>query len=282
MSSELENTGPAPARVASVRLADWSFRVAADADAMRYRELSYRNETWYGSTFWSGPDWTRVGKDWHHPGENTPSVRRFTAPRDGRVTITGRIYKAHVDKSTDGVRLAVRHNAADVWKGEIGGDDARGLEPHLTLDVRKGDAIRFIVHKRGTIYCDTTHWDPAIAYAGGPAFQASQGFAATRRPESPWSYEMELDARSAIQLPVVHGFRRDGSLYEAMTGRRPPGRLLPARLPAGGRDRRRAESERPCAGHRAERAVAVSRRARARGAAPPAALRRRRAARAGP
>ena len=53
VSSELENTGPAAARVARVHLADWSFRVAADADAMRYRELSHRNEPWYGSTFWS-------------------------------------------------------------------------------------------------------------------------------------------------------------------------------------------------------------------------------------
>jgi hypothetical protein len=42
--------------------------------------LTYRDAEWYGSTFWTGPDWTRVGKDWHHPGENTPSVRRFSAP----------------------------------------------------------------------------------------------------------------------------------------------------------------------------------------------------------
>ena len=63
-----------------------------------YGELSPRDETWFGSTFWTGPDWTRVGKDWQHSGENTPSVRRWTAPRDGRVTITGRVYKADTEQ----------------------------------------------------------------------------------------------------------------------------------------------------------------------------------------
>jgi hypothetical protein len=66
---------------------------AAAAAPTKYTPLVYRDAQWYGSTFWTGPDWTRVGKDWHHPGQNTPSVRRFTAPRDGRVTVTGRVFK---------------------------------------------------------------------------------------------------------------------------------------------------------------------------------------------
>ena len=36
----------------------------------RYRDLKYRNDQWYGSTFFAGPDWTRVGKEWHHPGHD--------------------------------------------------------------------------------------------------------------------------------------------------------------------------------------------------------------------
>ena len=150
--------------------------------------LTYRDAEWYGSTFWTGPDWTRVGKDWHHPGENTPSVRRFTAPRDGRLTVTGRVFKLHLDG--DGIRASIRHNEREVWQVEIDGKDDQGVEPKLALDVKQGDALRFIVHKRGNIFCDTTGWDPVVAYADGQRFQASASFAAKKQGEGGWFYEM--------------------------------------------------------------------------------------------
>jgi len=150
--------------------------------------LTYRDAEWYGSTFWTGPDWTRVGKDWHHPGENTPSVRRFTAPRDGRLTVTGRVFKLHLDG--DGIRASIRHNEREVWQAEIDGKDDQGVEPKLALDVKQGDALRFIVHKRGNIVCDTTGWDPVVAYADGQRFQASASFAAKKQGEGGWFYEM--------------------------------------------------------------------------------------------
>ena len=128
------------------------------ASPANYAALTYRHAEWYGSTFWTGPDWTRVGKDWHHPGQNTPSVRRFMTPRDGRVTITGRVFKLHLNG--DGIRASIRHNDREVWKAEIEGKDDKGVEPNLTLDVRQGDALRFVVDKRGNIGCDTTGWDP--------------------------------------------------------------------------------------------------------------------------
>ena len=163
--------------------------IAAQADeGTNATLLTYRDAEWYGSTFWTGPDWTRVGKDWHHPGENTPSVRRFTAPRDGRLTVTGRVFKLHLDG--DGIRASIRHNEREVWQAEIDGKDDQGVEPKLALDVKQGDALRFIVHKRGNIFCDTTGWDPVIAYADGQRFQASASFAAKKQGEGGWFYEM--------------------------------------------------------------------------------------------
>ena len=188
-------------RPTRIPLGAWTFRVAEPGDGTRYQTLSYRNDTWYGSTYWTGPDWTRVGLDWHHPGEDTPSVRRFTAPADGKVTIGGRVYKAHLDG--DGVRVLVRHNAQTVWQAEIEGKDDKGLEPNLTLDVRQGDAIRFIVHKRGQIFCDTTRWDPVVTYADGREFRASQGFSTEKQGAGGWSYEMEADSSNKTGLPTV-------------------------------------------------------------------------------
>jgi hypothetical protein len=150
--------------------------------------LVYRDAEWYGSTFWTGPDWTRVGKDWHHPGQNNPSVRRFTAPHDGRVTVAGRVFKLHLDG--DGIRASIRHNDRELWRVELDGTDNQGVEPKLTLDVKQGDTLRFVVDRRGTIFCDTTGWDPVVTYADGERFLASAGFAAKEQGAGGWFYEM--------------------------------------------------------------------------------------------
>ncbi|MCU0981973.1 MAG: hypothetical protein MUF25_22700, partial [Pirellulaceae bacterium] len=174
------------------------------ASPANYAALTDREAEWYGSTFWTGPDWTRVGKDWHHPGQNTPSVRRFMTPRDGRVTITGRVFKLHLNG--DGIRAGIRHNDREVWKAEIAGKDDKGVEPNLTLDVKQGDALRFVVDKRGNIGCDTTGWDPVIAYADGEKFQASAVFAAKKQGAGGWFYEMLGQGESPVAgKPPVFG-----------------------------------------------------------------------------
>lgn len=226
--------------VERVVLADWSFRSDPPNDA-GFQPLTYRNDVWYDSTYWSGPDWTRVGRNWHHPGENTPSVRRFIAPEDGQVTVTGRAFKLHVTP-TDGVRLAIRHNDHVVWQAEIAGDDAQGVEPHLTLQVRRGDRLRFIVEKRGAIVCDTTGWDPAIAYADGQRYVASEGFAPELTAGAVWSYEMASDAATTVGQPRLWGLDAAGLLVEeplavGQTLEHAPGNSAPRWILADGTDR---------------------------------------------
>ena len=165
-----------------------AFRLRMPPAEAGFAPLTYRNDQWYGSTYWTGPDWTRVGKDWHHPGETTPSVRCWRAPRDGRITVRGAVYKLHL--AGDGVRASIFHGGREVWKAEIDGQDARGVEPRLTLDVRQGDAVHFRIHCRGNIACDTTHWDPTIAYDGGETFHASKAFG-NKQGNGGWFYEMQ-------------------------------------------------------------------------------------------
>ncbi len=207
IESTLTNSGKTPLGVKSVCLSDWCFRVEDTQGDWRYRDMAYREQVWYGSTYWTGPGWTRVGKDWHHPGEKTPAARRFAVPRDGRITISGRIHKADT-KPSDGVRVSIRHHGRTVWKAEIDGPDSRGVEPKITLEVKKGDSIRFVVHKRKAIYCDTTRWDPIITYADGTSFQASKGFSTKRQGDGGWYYEMQVDEQVEAGLPSVHGFSR--------------------------------------------------------------------------
>ncbi len=168
---------------------------------------------WYESTFWQGGEqWLRVGKDWHHPGDRGPSVRRFLAPADGTLTITGRVYKAHRDG--DGVRVAILHNGQRVWQHELEGQDGEGTDPNLSLSVKKGDTLRFLVDKRGGIACDTTHWDPVITYADGQKSQASAAFVAKKQGAGGWSYETPADGPGAPGLPRLVWFDAAWALCE--------------------------------------------------------------------
>jgi hypothetical protein len=196
---------PVPARN-PLPLGEWQFHVRDRKVPSPYSELAYRTDQWYGSTFWSGPDWTRVGKDWHHPGENTPSVRRFTVPEDGSLKITGRVFKLHRDG--DGVRLAVLHGERTIWSAEIDGADGEGVEPQLAVEVRKGDALRFVVHKRGNIYCDTTHWDPVITCENGRTYQASHSFQDLQGQDG-WYYEQLQDAEPAVPPVQIVAWTKD-------------------------------------------------------------------------
>ncbi|HOX40472.1 MAG TPA: hypothetical protein PL033_21035 [Candidatus Brocadiia bacterium] len=207
LETTVTNCGNVPVVISNIRLADLSFRGGAIDQNVQFKPLVYRADTWYGSTYWTGPDWTRVGRDWHHPGENTPSIRTFTTPKDGRIKISGRIYKADTNGG-DGVCLRILRGAIPIWKAEIGPSDTTGVEPNVNLEVKKGETVRFVVHKRGQIFCDTTHWDPLITYDSGESFQASKQFSAQQN-ENGWSYEMDEGDQGRSQSAYVRGFDRN-------------------------------------------------------------------------
>ena len=192
---EIESIDKA-ADIPEVPLVDLSFRARSPREESPFTRLAFCNDQWYGSAYWSGPNWTRVGRNWHHPGEETPSVRCFVAPCDGRATISGRVYKLHQDG--DGIRAVLLHGDREVWQAEIDGADGEGVEPQVTLDLHRGDRVRFLIHKRGNIFCDTTQWDPVIRFEDGTAYQASTAFSANQG-EGGWFYEM-LDANPGRYL----------------------------------------------------------------------------------
>lgn len=213
---------------------------ASDLIDGRYRPLTYSEAQWYGSAFFTGPDWTRVGRDWHHPGQNTPSVRCFVAPRDGQVVVAGRVFKLHL--AGDGVRAVIRHNDHEIWRTEIAGDDAEGREHQLELRVQRGDCIRFLVHKRVAISCDTTGWDPTIRYVDDDhSYAASQAFDQHRQGADGWRYEMEVSDSDRAEWPVLQTWTHDGFLDQRPVRLGTPVEIthrdaLPAFVIADGRD----------------------------------------------
>jgi hypothetical protein len=81
------------------------------------------------------------------------------------------------------------------------------------LDVRQGDRIRFVVHKRGVISCDTTGWDPHVTFANdGQTSIASAAFDGHAQGADNWRYEMEVGESVQIGLPTLHGWSLQGAL----------------------------------------------------------------------
>ncbi|MDR3181361.1 MAG: hypothetical protein LBT89_00320 [Planctomycetaceae bacterium] len=148
---------------------------------------AFKTDTWYGSPYWSGNGWLRVGKHWQHPAEDADAVRTFVVPKDGNVIITGAVRKLHLDG--DGVIAAIRCNGKEIWKKKIEGKDSIGIDPNLPLAVKTGGRIQFIVNKNQTIACDTTAWEPVITFKDtNNACSAADSFS-KKQGSGNWYYE---------------------------------------------------------------------------------------------
>ncbi|MBQ2821375.1 MAG: hypothetical protein IJF17_07310, partial [Thermoguttaceae bacterium] len=191
----------------------WTSPVWTEKEEIPFPELTpltyEEKESWYGSHFWKGSDWSRVGKGWIHPGTNTPAVLTFTAPKDGNASIRGNVRKLHLD-GNDGILAEIRTNSQVLWEGKVEPKDSVGITHDLQLTLKKNDRLHFVVKSGPTIFCDTTAWDPEIVYESETAegtkttrrsetFKASDGFSANeklvlldpRKPLSHWSYSLE-------------------------------------------------------------------------------------------
>jgi len=184
-------------------------------EAPRFTQMATpptRGAEWYGSSYWTGGEtWARVGKDWMHPGDTMDTARVFVAPADGRVSVSGTVKKLHLDG--DGVKVSVEHNDNEVWAAELDGKDSVGKEPTLTLEIKKGDALRFRINRRSSYTCDTTGWDPAVTYAGGAVSRASEGFS-DKQGANAWTYECFGAAAAPASTPEVYGVGKDFRLFK--------------------------------------------------------------------
>jgi len=104
------------------------------------------------------------------------TVRRWTAPFDGRVAITGDVNLVRDDSparaghAADGVRVAVQHGGAELWSARIEGDDYAPRTPENvgSIAVRGGDHLYFRVGSVDDGAFDQVAWDPQVAYQDVP------------------------------------------------------------------------------------------------------------------
>ncbi|MGW1718187.1 SpvB/TcaC N-terminal domain-containing protein [Streptomyces sp. NPDC002156] len=109
------------------------------------------------------------------------SVRRWTAPYDGTVAVTGTVALEEVAGALpefadpDGVRIAVQHEDRELWSARITEGDRTERTPEGVdaIEVKRGDQLYFRV---GSVFdgaADQVAWDPAVTYTGFEAADAN-------------------------------------------------------------------------------------------------------------
>lgn len=117
---------------------------------------------WSGAAWQFSPDrphavrrFLRLDRNGGHPGPETACVRRWTAPADGVLSITGTL--DHPAEVGDGVRARLVSSRAGLCAEWIAHKNATSTNAE-SMDVEAGDTIDFVVDKIETTGHDTFTW----------------------------------------------------------------------------------------------------------------------------
>ncbi len=149
----------------------WSYGFG-EFDPATERIKGFTPLPYFTGSAWQGgrdlPDpalgWVTLTAQGGHAGNDLAhaAVRRWTAPRDGTVTVSGTV--AHRTKGGNGIRarlVSSRH-------GELGSWSLKQLEAEMKikgLEVKKDDTLDFAVDFRGEITDDEFSWAPVVTMA---------------------------------------------------------------------------------------------------------------------
>ncbi|MCW3840482.1 polymorphic toxin-type HINT domain-containing protein [Micromonospora yasonensis] len=150
------------------------------------------------------------------------SVRRWVAPYDGTVTISGDVRlspgtaAARAESRTaDGVRVAVQKEGTELWSARIGKDDN---DPHSpagvdAVSVARGDRLYFRVGSVADGGLDQVSWDPQVSYVGVGDPQDVNGLPAYRFQAS---RDFTLGGRTATaKAPLTGTMHLSGDLVKS-------------------------------------------------------------------
>lgn len=109
------------------------------------------------------------------------TVRRWTAPYDGEIQITGNIaLLPPTDRqgTEDGVRVAIQHNDLELWASDIAATDYTPKSPAglINISVKQGDVVYFRVQSQFDGTNDQVNWQPEIQYLNIEPFKDANNF----------------------------------------------------------------------------------------------------------
>lgn len=165
-------------------------------DAETHRLTKFEKLPHYTGKAWQGggnlPDeklgWVMLNATGGHPGDGLKNVvvRRWLAPRDGAVSVSGTL--EHTAEAGDGVRgwiVSSRHGALGFWPVQNSKQEMKLAR----VGVSKGDTLDFVVDSNANLNSDTFNWAPEIKLLGGSdsseTWKARADFSGPREPVQP-------------------------------------------------------------------------------------------------
>lgn len=127
----------------------------------------FTGRAWQGGADW--PDerlgWVRWTAEGGHAGNDLEhaAVRRWTAPRDGRVRVRSTVVHPH--KAGDGVRASLVHRGAGLIQS-VRVHDSRAEVDADWIEIRAGDTLDFVVDLADNLNSDDFAWTVAIFEEG--------------------------------------------------------------------------------------------------------------------
>ncbi|WP_160150190.1 SpvB/TcaC N-terminal domain-containing protein [Nonomuraea solani] len=138
------------------------------------------------------------------------TLRRWTAPYDGTVSVTGAVRLTEVEgelpafADPDGVRVAVQHENDELWSARITDHAEHTPQGVGAIEVDKGEHLYFRVGSVLDGAADRVTWDPAVTYTSLPETADANGLSLTAYTASE---DFTLAGRAAtVTVP------RDGTL----------------------------------------------------------------------
>jgi len=175
----------------------WSY---LDGDGVPMIYTGAYGGAWHSNAASSG-DWCYISRTQQHPGTSTStkdSIRRWTAPHTGTVTITGSS-KMSGPNGGDGAFVIIRKNDGQLFRGRVAPSDTTvGQSWTLTATVLAGDTIDTVVNR------GATYWNDEQILTQNITYHAEQ-----LGPEQTWSTGAFYGDRGTVFADVTGDGRAD-------------------------------------------------------------------------
>ena len=172
--------------------------------------------TWTGS-YWQGTGYLSIWDTGGAPGNPLDTVRRWVAPADGDIRITGTSLNYSGCPGSNGVNLYIKKNGVTLWSQLVG---PTGSYPYdVSTTVVATDQIDFVMNRNITDTCDSTQFDPTITLgtasgSGGTTTATGTGFTLRHATASDSPSE---DKIQALAGPVAATFTSADALNDFIT-----------------------------------------------------------------
>ena len=129
-----------------------------------------------------------------HPGQDQllAVIRRWVAPRDGTVAVSGAL--SHANAQGDGVRARVVSSRAGVLAEAVAQSSTAELRAE-SIAVMAGDTLDFVVDCRSNSNSDSFNWSPKVKFTGSSA----------RSSKLQPGFQTEWDAKADFSKPKETG-----------------------------------------------------------------------------